>query len=107
MRPQPEKIMKVIVKFRTVEVTYNTGVVAAIKCKTISDALSFDKHFKNAIIKRERACNDESYLQEFYAYLKSKGLVERQCYESHLNLQRKAHLVSMLPTRIVAGGIHA
>ncbi|PXW50343.1 hypothetical protein DFO55_12414 [Grimontella sp. AG753] len=85
--------MKVIAKFRTVEVTYPDGDVVNFKCKSIKDALEFASRFSKVIPFRHRASTDKTYLSEFYKYLQSKGYVETERYESQMRLYKKLELV--------------
>jgi len=88
--------MKVIAKFRTVEVTYANGEKASIKCKSLKDALEYSKRLINVIPFRERAVSDRTYLTDFYLYLKSRGYIEKDLYTREVRLFRKVELLRQI-----------
>lgn len=91
--------MKVIAKFKTVQVTYPDGDVVDVKCKTLKDALVFSARLVKVFPYRERSRIDKSYLIDFYNYLKSKGYIETELFNSNMKLLMKADLVRQLSKR--------
>jgi hypothetical protein len=88
--------MKVIAKYKTVQVTYPNGEVVNVMCKSLIDALEYSTRLTKVLPFRERASKDKSYLTEFYDYLKSRGLIETDLYKRQLKMTRKYQLVCKL-----------
>lgn len=93
--------MKVIAKYRIVEVCYQNGEIATIECQSILDAIEFRTRFEQVIPHRERAVSDKQYLKTFYDYLKVNGYIEKEAYMKRQAIQRKAELCRELSKRWV------
>ncbi|EAB8175172.1 hypothetical protein K2895_001050 [Shigella sonnei] len=87
--------MKVIAKYKRVEITFNKELVS-LSFSTVKDALVFTDWYKKASRIRERACTDKSYPAELYAYLKNKGIINKDLFECRQRMLRKAHLLNSL-----------
>ncbi|EBZ2008206.1 hypothetical protein LEW62_004389 [Salmonella enterica] len=90
--------MKVIAKYKRVEITFNMELVS-LSFESVKDALVFTEWYKQASKIRERACTDKSYPAELYNYLKNKGIINKDLFESRQRMLRKAHLLNSLPLR--------
>ncbi|EJJ0671692.1 hypothetical protein C3D80_20180 [Cronobacter sakazakii] len=93
--------MRVIAKFRTVEITYPNGDVGRIVCRSLKDALEYACRFASVIKVRTRATHDKQYLETFYEYLKNKGYIEKETFEKRQAMLKKASLVHELSARWV------
>lgn len=91
--------MRVIAKYKTVEVIYPNGHLEVVKCHSVHDANEFRSRLIKVIPYRERATNDTSYLKDFYDYLKTKGVIEIDSYKSQQALIHKAALVREISQR--------
>lgn len=87
--------MKVIAKYKRVEITFNNELVS-VSFNSVKDALVFTDWYKQVSKIRERACTDKSYPSELYYYLKSKGIINKDLFESRQRMLRKAHLLNSL-----------
>lgn len=88
--------MRVIVKYRTVEVIYPNGAMEVVKCHSVHDAIEFRSRFLNVLPYRERATNDALYLKDFYVYLKNKGIIEKAAFIKAQSLLNKARLCEVI-----------
>ncbi|HCL6007498.1 TPA: hypothetical protein N2O37_004737 [Citrobacter freundii] len=97
--------MKVIAIYQTVYVTYSDGEKVSVKCKSIQDALTFSERFSAIYPYRDRATTDKNYLNDFYHYLKEKGLFEKSLYKSKIAMLRKYQLLrSLYPVAATSNG---
>ncbi|TGB52859.1 hypothetical protein CRT22_23925 [Escherichia sp. E5028] len=87
--------MKVIAKYKRVEIEFNKKIVS-VNFSSVKDALIYTDWYKKASEIRERACTDESYPAELFSYLKNKGFIDKELFESRQRLLRKAHLLNSL-----------
>lgn len=91
--------MKVIAKFRNVEVTFPNGEIVVVTCKTITDALAYTRYMQRAIVIRERASTTKSYPHELYQHLLEIGVVEKEKFEARVTLAHKAKLVQNIQNK--------
>lgn len=87
--------MKVIAKYKRVEITFNQELVS-VSFSSVKDALVFTDWYKHVCKIRERACTDKSYPAELYNYLKNKGIINKELFESRQRMLRKAYLLDAL-----------
>ncbi|ENU4835438.1 hypothetical protein ACFH4J_003422 [Escherichia coli] len=91
--------MRVIAKYKSVEVIYPDGAIQVVKCHSVHDAIEFRSRLLKAIPYRERATNDTTYLKDFYDYLKNKGVIETDSYMRQQALIHKAAMVREISLR--------
>lgn len=87
--------MKVVTKYKCVEIEFNKQIVS-VCFNSVKDALVYTSWYKKASKIRERACNDEGYPAVLFSYLKDKGIIDKELFESRQRLLRKANLLNSL-----------
>ena len=88
--------MKVVTKYKRVEIEFNKQIVS-VCFNSVKDALVYTiLRYKKASKIRERACNDEGYPAVLFSYLKDKGIIDKELFESRQRLLRKANLLNSL-----------
>lgn len=88
--------MRVIAKYKSVEVIYPNGATEVVKCHSVHDALEFRSRLLNVLPYRERATKDSGYLKDFYVYLKNKGIIEKDAFIKAQSLLNKARLCEVI-----------
>ncbi|EIY8279345.1 hypothetical protein MNZ66_004480 [Salmonella enterica] len=90
--------MKVIAKYKRVEITFSNECIS-MQFRSVKDALTYTEWYKKVSLIRERARVDISYPNELYNYLKEKGIINADLFESRQRMLRKAHLLCSLTPR--------
>lgn len=97
--------MKIVMKFRTVEVTCN-GVTNSIRLDTIADTLTFVSVLEKVRVKRDEAKLPKDYLEQLKNHLQCIGLINKDSFDRKKKLS--AHIVhSANAVKISAGRAHA
>ncbi|MBB6117774.1 hypothetical protein F4826_004753 [Rahnella inusitata] len=87
--------MKIVMKFRTVEVTTN-GVMKSIKLESITDALSFVAVLKKILVKRREDQLPDDYLVKLRNHLEVKGVINKLNFDRKKKVCDRLFLVSSL-----------
>jgi hypothetical protein len=87
--------MKIVMKFRTIEVTAN-GVMKSIKLESIADALSFVKTLNKIQLKRPEEQLPADYLILLRDHLEAKGIINKPRFERRKKVSDRLILVSSL-----------
>lgn len=87
--------MKVIAKYKRVEITFTSECVS-LNFRSVQDALTFSDWYKRVVLIRHRARVDTSYPRELYNFLKEKGIINAELFLSRQRMLRKAHLLNSL-----------
>lgn len=90
--------MKVIAKYKRVEITINHELVS-VSFSSVKDALVYTDWYKQVSKIRERACTDKKYPAELFNYLKNKGIINQDLFASRQRMLQKAHLLNSLMPR--------
>ncbi len=88
--------MRVIAKYKAVEVNYPDGQKEVVNFNSVQDAIEYRSRFLEVIPYRERAKTDSTYLKDFYDYLKNKGIIEKEAFKRSQLLLNKARLCAVI-----------
>ncbi|ECU0714623.1 hypothetical protein [Enterobacter hormaechei] len=90
--------MKVVAKYKRVEISFPHEIVS-LTFDSVKDALTYTEFYKRVSLIRERANIDSKYPSELYDYLKDKGVISKELFESRQRMLRKAHLLSTISSK--------